>query len=615
MKHSLARLLLWLKCLPLRTRLFLFISFILLFAVSFLSFRMMDVYQRDMVQSAGEQTLSSLRQTAQRINQKLVTISDALDQITMDSNLTDFFIEKQTGREVEARDIFLNTKLLGNTIGRYLRQEDIDNYLLYTEPYILGGLIATQSPAVSPGAFKASSVYETAVHANYATIWLPVYDLGNVFDLPAFQNAGRLQSVRYAFSAVRQLNFMYYENNILRVLPTNAKRPILMVNFQAGILKNWIGDNIGYERIRYRLFATDRTAFYDSVPGNDSVPELFITAEEGSAIWGEGVKSRMAFITPIACPGWYITCDIPLTDIVGDATRNAFQLLFWWSAALLVISMMMAYLVAQGVTRPIAAMTGAVRKVAAGDFSVRIQEPEEKEFWELTRAFNQMGGEIQRLIHENYDITLKETQTQLAALNLQLNPHFLYNTLNVMNLIALENSQHELAQLIAALSKMLQYALRKSDGLVCLKEEVEWLQSYLTIMEGRFEGTFKVAYDVEDAALFFEVPKLILQPIVENCFVHGNIGSGPNGRIKISASINGSSLRLSVEDNGKGMDVERVLREMRLPSQDRHIGLSNAYQRMKLIYGEAADIHLSTSEDHGSCVTLLIPQRVKDQDR
>lgn len=615
MKKPFKRIWHWLKCLPLQTRLFLFISFILLFAVGSLSLRMMEVYQRDMVQSAGEQTLSALHQTAQRINQKLVTISDALDQITMDSNLTDFFIEKQTGRELELRDIFLNTRMLGNTIGRYLRQEDIDNYLFYTRPYILGGLIATQSPIITPRDFEASSVYKAAVQADYATVWLPVYDLGSVFNLPAFQNSGRLQSARYAFSAVRQLNFMYYENNTLRLLPAAAQRPILMINFQAGVLKNWIGNNISYDRVRYRLLSSDRTAFYDSSPGDDAMPELFTAARDGSAIYGEGMQRRMAFIAPIEGADWYITCDIPLTDIVGNATRNAFQLLFLWSLALLILSMLMAYFVARGVTRPIAAMTGAVRKVAGGDFSARMQEPEEKEFWELTRAFNQMGGEIQRLIHENYDITLKETQTQLAALNLQLNPHFLYNTLNVMNLIAMENNQQELARLIAALSRMLQYALRKSDGLVLLKDELEWLQSYLTIMEERFEGMFEVSYDVEDAALYFEVPKLILQPIVENCFVHGSIGAEPGGRIHIGARLHGQALRLLIQDNGMGMDVQSVLKEMRVPSKDRHIGLSNAYRRMKLIYGEDADIDLSTSEAHGSCVTLLIPRRGKAQDR
>ncbi len=605
----------WLRRLPLKIRLFLLISVILLFAVCFLSLRMMEIYQRDMVQSAGEQTLSSLRQTAQRINQKLVTISDALDQMTMDSNLTDFFIEKQNGKALEARDIFLNTRFLGNTISRYLRQEDIDTYLLYTRPYVLGGLISTQSPAVSPAGFQDSSIFKTAVSANYATVWLPVYDLGSAYNLPAFHNTSRLQNARFVFSAIRQLNFMYYENNTLRVLPASAERPVILVNFQAGILKDWIGDNIGYDRLRYRLLSSGRASFYDSAPEDPDFPALYTSAEEGSAIYGEGSASRMAFISPIACPGWYITCDIPLTDIVGNTTRRAFNLLFGWIAMLLGISLAMAYLVTRGVTKPIAAMTGAVHKVAAGDFSVRMQVPEEKEFWELTSAFNQMGSEIQRLIHENYAITLKETQSQLAALNLQLNPHFLYNTLNVMNLIALENGQKELAQLIAALSRMLQYALKQSNGLVSLQEELDWLKSFLTVMEGRFEGMFQVEYDVAEDALHCDVPKLILQPIVENCFVHGYIGSIPHGLIKLSAHVDGQNLRLSVEDNGRGMDVEKVLREMRESPTDRHIGLSNAYQRMKLIYGEGADIHLDLSTQSGSRVTLVIPQKAAVNER
>lgn len=607
MKKCILSIYRWVRRLPLRFRLFFYISLILVLAVCFLSLRMMEIYQRDMVQSAGEQTLGSLRQTAQRIDQKLRTINDALDQITMDSALTDFFIEKQAGRQLESRDIFLNVKSLGNTIGRYLRQEDIDTYLFYTDAYIIGGLTSTLSPAISPADFQASSVYHAAVEANYSTVWLPVYDLGSVFSLPALNNPGRLQGYRRIFSAVRQLNFMYYENNILRVLPTAAQRPILMVNFQEGVLKEWIGDNIGYDRLRYRLLSSDRQVFYDSAPDDSGLPALFLNQEEGVAIYGQGVKSRMAFISPISCAGWYLTCDISLGDVVGNATRNAFGLLLFWMAILLFGSILLAYVVARSVTKPIAAMTGAVRKVAAGDFSVRMATPAENEFWELTAAFNQMGSEIERLIYENYAINLKETQSQLMALNLQLNPHFLYNTLNVMNLIALENGQTELSRMIAALSQMLQYALRKNDGLVSLKDELGWLKNYLTIMEGRFEGMFSVTYDVEDAACGFDVPKLILQPIVENCFAHGHIGSVAGGQITLSAHLEGQELRLSVEDNGEGMEVDRVLQEMRKPAMDHHIGLSNTYQRMKLIYGEEADIRLEALAPKGSRVTLVIP--------
>jgi two-component system sensor histidine kinase YesM len=605
-----------LRRLPLRARLFFFISVLLVFAVCFLSFRVMGLYQRDMVQSTGEQTLSSLRQTAQRINQKLATISDALDQITMDSDLTDFFIEKQTGKDLQLRDLYLNVKWLGNTIGRYLRQEGIDTYLFYTEPYLFGGLVSTQGPAVTPAAFEASRVYETAVQANYSTVWLPVYSLESAFDLPSFSNPDRLQGSQNIFSAVRQLNFMYYKNSILRMMPASAQRPILMVNFKEAILKDWIGDNIGYDRVRYRLLSSDRKAFYDSAPGTEeALPALYTDAQDGVAIYGEGAQSRMAFISPIPVASWYLACDIPLSDVVGNTTRNAFGLLLWWIALLLIVSLVLAYLVARGVTKPIGEMTRAVKKVAAGDFSVRMKVPQEKEFWELTTAFNQMGGEIDRLIYENYAIKLKETQSQLIALNLQLNPHFLYNTLNVMNLISLENGQRELSQMIGALSRMLQYALKQTDGLVSLSEELEWLKNYLTIMEGRFDGMFEVAYDVEEAAYSFQVPKLILQPIVENCFVHGHIGSQPGGRITLSVGLHGQELHLSVEDNGEGMDVTRVLQEMRQPAIDRHIGLSNAYQRMKLIYGKEADIHLSALPSGGSRVTLVIPQKALEEGR
>ena len=298
-------------------------------------------------------------------------------------------------------------------------------------------------------------------------------------------------------------------------------------------------------------------------------------------------------------------------EVVGRVTRSAFQLLLLWLAALLAVTVALAYLVTRGVTKPIATMTGAVRKVSGGDFSVRIEQPTEPEFWELTNAFNQMGGEIERLIDENYVIHLKETQAQLMALNLQLHPHFLYNTLNIMNLIALENDQDELSQMIAALSQMLQYALKHEEGLSRLEDELRWLDNYLTIMNVRFEGMFRMTYDVAEEARAFGVPKLILQPIVENCFAHGHIGARPGGHIHLSARLVGDAVHIAVEDNGDGMDVVRVLREMRMPNPQHHIGLSNAYQRMQLNYGRQADIRLASLTPSGSRVTLVIPHHAR----
>jgi sensor histidine kinase YesM len=102
---------------------------------------------------------------------------------------------------------------------------------------------------------------------------------------------------------------------------------------------------------------------------------------------------------------------------------------------------------------------------------------------------------------------------------------------------------------------------------------------------------------------------------VENCFVHGHIGSQPGGRITLSARLNDQELHLSVEDNGEGMDAARVLQEMRQPAIDHHIGLSNAYQRMKLIYGKEADIRLETLPSGGSRVTLVVPQKAREEGR
>lgn len=586
-------------------------SAMLVIAISIVSIKLRNIYQDELVHTSSQQIFSSLQQTADSINHRLVEVNNALDQVTTDAHLTSFFIQEQSeSQTLQANKLYLNTRFLNNAISRYLNKEDIDTYLLYTNSYILGGLFSTLSPSLSPSIFRKSTIYQIAVDAAYRTVWIPAFNPIEQLSLAEYSTTSQLRRTRKVFSAVRQLNFMSIENDQLYLLPARAERPIIMVNFQSEVLYKWIGNNLGYNQGRYRLLSEDKSVFHIQgmpIDHDTALPAHYQTNDEGIGRYTEGGEMRLAFISPIQSSGWFLTYDMPLSEVLGNTGRETFNLLSTGLLLLLIFSFIITFLIAKGLTQPIQALTASLREVGDGNFSVRVKMPRDKELRELSDAFNQMGAEVQRLIRENYEISLKETQAQLSALNLQINPHFLYNTLSVINIIALENEQVEISSLVNALSGLLKYSLRPDYSLVMLKEEMTWLADYLVIMEARYPGMFEVEYDVDETTLQFKVPKMILQPIFENSFLHGQIGSKPGGHILLSSKFVDGMLHLAIIDNGVGMDAESSMVHMRLTQPTNGIGLTNAYQRLKLIYGDKANIVLSSDENSGTCVQLLIP--------
>jgi two-component system LytT family sensor kinase len=206
------------------------------------------------------------------------------------------------------------------------------------------------------------------------------------------------------------------------------------------------------------------------------------------------------------------------------------------------------------------------------------------------------------------------TEARLAALKMQLNPHFLFNTLNLISSLAYDRPEVAEA-MIERLSEFLRLALR-SGGVqeVPLFDELSALQAYLEIMQARFEGRLAVIVELADEARGALVPHLILQPLVENAVTHSMAVPGREGRIRIGASVENGRLRLVVKDNGPGLapheagaltrrDLERGRTE------GNGIGLANTEERLRHLYGEAARLTLESPPEGGARVTLEIPFR------
>ncbi|UJF35481.1 sensor histidine kinase [Paenibacillus hexagrammi] len=202
-------------------------------------------------------------------------------------------------------------------------------------------------------------------------------------------------------------------------------------------------------------------------------------------------------------------------------------------------------------------------------------------------------------------MTLREKEAEIMALNLQLNPHFLYNTLNIINWMAIEKDQKAISRMIVSLSTMLQYTVNNKQEIVRLKDDLEWLKGYTHIMEIRFEGIFRFRFEVDDLPGDCKVPKLFLQPIIENAIIHGFDHEQKEGIIIIRGEIDGNDLVFKVIDNGKGMRSDKVAGL--LSPHSKGIGIKNVEQRIIILYGSNYRLHIQSREGIGTEVTVRIP--------
>ncbi|TDG00510.1 cache domain-containing sensor histidine kinase [Paenibacillus piri] len=266
-------------------------------------------------------------------------------------------------------------------------------------------------------------------------------------------------------------------------------------------------------------------------------------------------------------------------------------------------------------TSPIKNLLGYIGKIQSGNMQVDIRVTSNDEIGILARRFRLMMQTINNLIESEYKLDIANKTNQLKALQAQINPHFLYNALQSIGTLALQHQVPKIYSLISSLAKMMRYSMNTNETLVPLKQEIDHLQSYLELQLQRFENELDVTIHVSRQTLDILIPKMILQPLVENYFKHGFDPRERKGKLRIAGSLTESGgLELVVEDNGKGIDPDRLLRLQKLVSlppgeigeSSQSIGIINVHLRLQL-YFQGATMKLESCDPTGVRVTLVIP--------
>ena len=260
------------------------------------------------------------------------------------------------------------------------------------------------------------------------------------------------------------------------------------------------------------------------------------------------------------------------------------------------------------IARPVQTLDEAMEKVKKGDLSIRIHTQSNDEMGRLTRSFNQMTEDLGRYLEDKVQRQKDLNETTLKLYQTQLNPHFLYNTLDTIKWEARIRQVPRIAVLAENLAVILRKSI-SSKPFIQLREELDTIESYIKIQKIRFAGRFLYETEVPDMLEDCVIPKMILQPLVENAIIHGLDGCA-NGYICIYAAQKDGILRISVTDDGCGMGQE-MLDWMNSPNpakRDGHLGLYNVIQILKLYYGEEYGIQ-AESDTSGTTVTIRLPAK------
>jgi sensor histidine kinase YesM len=263
-----------------------------------------------------------------------------------------------------------------------------------------------------------------------------------------------------------------------------------------------------------------------------------------------------------------------------------------------------------GIDRPVARLVRFMAEVERGGFDRRIGERRDDEFGFLFTSANAMAARTQQLIHELYASRLSRRESELKVLQSQINPHFLYNTLDTINWIARANGVEEISRIVRGLSTLYRASFNRGREYIECGEMVRSMEGYLLIERYRYRNLADYRIEIAPEAAPWLVLNLVLQPLVENAVIHGIGGIERPGRVVIVAGIEDGILRLAVEDDGVGMSAQKLalIREgLAAEGEDGDSGMRNVQRRVRIFYGEPWGLTVQSAPDHGTRVEISLP--------
>lgn len=339
--------------------------------------------------------------------------------------------------------------------------------------------------------------------------------------------------------------------------------------------------------------------------------DLVMNIKEDTVTTGSGKDEKIYAISRSPKTGWTVVGCMNTAQLL-KSSDGAKKVYLMTAVILVAIALFISSLIARNITSPIQKLRNSMAKVQEGDFSAEdLEIPSENEIGSLTQSFNVMTHRIQELMEENIHEQEQKRKSELKALQSQINPHFLYNTLDSIIWMAEGKKNEEVVLMTAALARLLRQSISNEDELVSIGQEVEYVRSYLTIQKMRYKDKLEFSIEVDPDITANQIIKLVLQPLTENAIYHGLKYKENKGLLIVRGYEKGEDVVLEIIDNGVGMDEEtlaHIFEKHKVNYRSNGVGVYNVQKRLTLYYGHEYGITYRSKKGEGTIATIVIPK-------
>jgi len=316
-------------------------------------------------------------------------------------------------------------------------------------------------------------------------------------------------------------------------------------------------------------------------------------------------QKNVVFYSTIKQTGWKIVGIVPEAELTAKA-KLINKIIFTIGIIFIVIAVLLSLYMSHTISSPIMRLAKTMDKIREGDLNVNLTNKPRGEIGTLYESYNSMINRINQLINEVYIANMEKKDAELKALQAQINPHFLYNTLDSINWLAVKYKAYDISRMVTSLATLLRYSINKGEDKIKLKDELSQVKSYITIQQIRYKDKFDVTYNIDEDIMDCIVIKLILQPLIENAIIHGIETFSGKGYIEIRGYKDGESIVLEVHNTGNPIDLEEVNKLLSTNLNSEHYGIKNVNDRIKFTFGETYGLSYNYS-DGKTVAKLTIP--------
>ncbi|OXS61893.1 hypothetical protein B1A99_04650 [Cohnella sp. CIP 111063] len=365
----------------------------------------------------------------------------------------------------------------------------------------------------------------------------------------------------------------------------------------------------------FLYMSLDQDQFFAGLEGTVSTPgDLKIIDENGYILFAgtehaqrsseeSGRHLQLQRLLPVS--GWTIQYEMSQKYVLQE-TESILYTMFLIIGVCILIMLVLSWFFSRTLVRPILYLYTKMDLVKRGDFTVQIRSAARDEIGMLTNQFSDMLARINELIEEVYQHQIKKREAQLIALQAQINPHFLYNTLSIVNWKALQLGSEEISRIVTTMSRFYRKALNKGNNIISVRDELELTKAYIDIQLIMHDHSFEVHYRIEEAICEYDMLNLLLQPLVENAIEHGiDHRREGGGLLLLEGSAKDGTIEIAITDNGPGMEAD-TLESLRL-GKGRGYGIFNTRERIQLLFGPEYGLRIDSRPTEGTRVTVVIP--------